>query len=356
MEMLFIPQADTIPVSWGWFHFLLLLTFPLHLLAMNAMIGGLAIGIVQHLQGGELRRELAHRIALALPLVIAFTVNFGVAPLLFLQVLYGQFMYTSSILIGLFWIMVVPVLMIAYYGAYLYDFRFKALGGVGPWLALVVLLLFLAIGFMFSSNMQLMALPEQFAVYFDHRGGTYLPTDELSLWPRYLHMMLGALAIGGLFVALLGKVGPGKNRQLAEHAGRLGLRTFLVLTLINTLAGIWYLLSLPRELMLLFMGGNWGATAAFVLALLLLAGALWAAVKGRFWSTFWHAIALVVVMTLMRSWLRSGYLQEFFTLDQLQVVPQYSPMLLFFLTLTGGIVTVAWMIKKTVEAFRQENM
>jgi hypothetical protein len=58
----------------------------------------------------------------------------------------------------------------------------------------------------------------------------------------------------------------------------------------------------------------------------------------------------------MRSWLRSGYLQEFFTLDQLQVVPQYSPMLLFFIVLAGGVVTVTWMIKKTVEAFRQENM
>ena len=34
----FIPNADTIPVAWGWFQFLLLLTFPLHLLAMNALL------------------------------------------------------------------------------------------------------------------------------------------------------------------------------------------------------------------------------------------------------------------------------------------------------------------------------
>ncbi len=47
---LFIPTADSIPVAWGWFQFLLLLTFPLHLLAMNAMVGGLAIGIYPALQ------------------------------------------------------------------------------------------------------------------------------------------------------------------------------------------------------------------------------------------------------------------------------------------------------------------
>ena len=45
MDPLILPQPDTISVNWGWFQFLLLLTFPLHLLAMNAMLGGLAIGI-----------------------------------------------------------------------------------------------------------------------------------------------------------------------------------------------------------------------------------------------------------------------------------------------------------------------
>ena len=87
MDSFIIPQPDTIPVGWGWFQFLLLLTFPIHLLAMNAMLGGLAIGIVQHMKGGALQKQLAHRIAISLPLVIAFVVNFGVAPLLFVQVL-----------------------------------------------------------------------------------------------------------------------------------------------------------------------------------------------------------------------------------------------------------------------------
>ena len=62
-----IPQPDFIPVSWGWLQFLLLLTLPLHLLAMNAMLGGLAVAVVEHLRGGEVRRQLAHRVAVALP-------------------------------------------------------------------------------------------------------------------------------------------------------------------------------------------------------------------------------------------------------------------------------------------------
>ncbi|MGB3222626.1 MAG: hypothetical protein WBB23_07475 [Desulforhopalus sp.] len=355
MDPLIIPQPDTIPVSWGWLQFLLLLTFPLHLLAMNAMVGGLAIGIAQHMKGGALQRQLAHRIAIALPLVIAFVVNFGVAPFLFVQVLYGQFLYSSSVLMGAFWILIIPILMIAYYGAYLYDFRFTRLGTTGPWVAVLVFILLVAIGFLFSNNMLLMTLPGQFGEYFVHKSGTLLSFAQPSFWPRFLHMLFGALAMGGLFVGLLGRFRKDVHPELAVHAEKIGMRSFLIFTLANIGIGIWYLLSLPKELMMLFMGGNAGATIAFCLALLLVAGALFAAYKKRLWLTFFHAVGLVVVMTFMRSWLRSGYLQDVFTLDQLQVVPQYSPMIFFFLALVAGIVCLGWLIKKTNDVFRLEQ-
>ena len=351
MDPLIIPQPDTIPVSWGWFQFLLLVTFPLHLLAMNAMLGGLAIGIVQHVKGGTVRKQLAHRIAIALPLVIAFVVNFGVAPLLFVQVLYGQFLYTSSVLMGVFWILIVPVLIIAYYGAYFYDFRFTQLGSAGPFVAVLVFALLVVIGFFFSNNMLLMATPEQFGGYFSHKSGTLLSFGQAGFWPRFLHMFFGALAVGGLFVSLLGRFRKSVHPDLAKHAEQVGLSTFLFLTSCNVMIGIWYFLSLPKELMMLFMGGNVGATISFCVALLLVVGALVAAVQRKFWLTFYHALGLVVVMTFLRSYLRSAYLKEVFTLNELQVIPQYSPMIFFFVTLVVGIVCLGWLIKKTRDAF-----
>jgi hypothetical protein len=351
MEAMIIPQADVLPVSWGWFQFLLLLTFPLHLLAMNAMLGGLAIGIAQHLKGGEVQKQLAHRIAVALPLVIAFVVNFGVAPLLFVQVLYGQFMYSSSILMGGLWILVIPVLIIAYYGAYLYDFRFTRLGAVGPWIALLVFILLVIIGFTYTNNMLLMVLPERFGEYFSHRNGSLLVFDHPGFWPRFLHMMLGALAVGGLFVGLLGRLRKKVEPALAAHAEEVGLSTFFLFTLGNVMVGFWYLLALPEGLRALFLGGSPGATATFAAAMLLAVGALFGAYKKRFWLTFSHAVALVVVMTFVRSWLRTAYLQDVFTLDRLQVVPQYSPMIFFFVTLVAGLVCIGWLLHKTFAAF-----
>ena len=69
----FIPSADTIPVAWGWFQFLLLLTFPLHLLAMNALLGGLLLSAdgwdaVAEGEALPMAMEIAGRIASNAPL------------------------------------------------------------------------------------------------------------------------------------------------------------------------------------------------------------------------------------------------------------------------------------------------
>lgn len=349
-----IPSADTIPVAWGWFQFLLLLTFPLHLLAMNAMVGGLAIGVVQHFRGGDSRRRLAHRIAIILPLVIAFAVNFGVAPLLFLQVLYGHFVYTSSILMGLFWISVVPILIVAYYGAYLYDFKFKGLGAAGKWLALAVLLLLFCIGYFFSNNMLLMSLPERFSEYFQHRDGSLLVSGQSEFLPRYLHMMTGALAVGGLFVALLGRFRAKAAPELAAHASAVGMKTFFFMTIVNVGVGTWYLTSLPKQQMLLFMGRDLAATICFIVALLLVIGVLVSSFRQRLMTTLIGTVVLVYLMSFLRSWLRTDMLADYFNLSQLQVAPQYSSMFLFLICLAGGVVCVGWLIAKTVNVLRSE--
>ncbi|PHR24450.1 MAG: hypothetical protein COA36_15535 [Desulfotalea sp.] len=351
MENIIIPQADVIPVAWGWFQALLLLTFPIHLLAMNAMLGGLAIGIVQHLRGGTVEKKLAHRIAVALPLVIAFVVNFGVAPYLFLQVIYGQFLYSSSVLMGTFWILIIPILIIGYYGAYLYDFKFNSLGIFGPFIAIIVFCLLLVIGFFFSNNMLLMSLPERFTDYFSQKNGTMLVYDNVTFWPRYLHMMCGALAVGGLFVGVLGRFRKAADIELADHCERLGLNVFLVFTLVNVGLGLWYLFSLPHSQLMLFMGGNIGATALLVVALFTVIGALVMAFKRKFWLSFFLGVTLVVFMTFLRSWLRTDYLSDYFSLDQLQLVPQYSPFIFFLVTLVAGIICIAWLVKKSADAF-----
>ena len=126
---LLLPSPDAIPAPWGWFQALLLLTFFCHILLMNVMLGTACIALADHFGTGGERAAESHRLAGALPFTIAFAVNFGVAPLLFVQVLYGQFVYVSSILMASFWLAVIALLIAAYAAAYLYKYRYDRLGG-----------------------------------------------------------------------------------------------------------------------------------------------------------------------------------------------------------------------------------
>ena len=48
-----IPVADTLTAPNGWFQFFLMLTFPLHLFAMNAMLGAGLVAFISHLYPGR---------------------------------------------------------------------------------------------------------------------------------------------------------------------------------------------------------------------------------------------------------------------------------------------------------------
>ena len=255
---------------------------------------------------------------------------------------------------GLFWISVVPILIVAYYGAYLYDFKFKGLGAAGKWLALAVLLLLFCIGYFFSNNMLLMSLPERFSEYFQHRDGSLLVSGQSEFLPRYLHMMTGALAVGGLFVALLGRFRAQAAPELAAHASAVGMKTFFFMTIVNVGVGTWYLTSLPKQQMLLFMGRDLAATICFIVALLLVIGVLVSSFRQQLMTTLIGTVVLVYLMSFLRSWLRTDMLADYFNLSQLQVAPQYSSMFLFLICLAGGVVCVGWLIAKTVNVLRAE--
>lgn len=345
----FIPSPDTLPVTWGWFKFLLMLTFPLHLLLMNAMLGSTAIALLVRRKKDETSIRLAHGLARTIPFLAAFAINLGVAALLFIQVLYGQFFYTSSILMAAYWLAVIPLLMIAYYFLYLYDFKFTTLGKGGVAIIAIVFSIFLAIAFVYTNNMTLMLLPRKWSAYFGNSGGTILNLADPTLWPRYLHFIVGGTAIGGLFVALYGKFKVKEDREMGEAAISIGMKAFIFLTMVQIMGGFWFLLSLPRNVTLLFMGSDPLATSLFFVGLLLSLAVVVTGVKGKLYLSVGLAVSLVYVMSFMRAIVRTGYLQPIFSPASLAVEPQYTPMLMFFFTLIIGCVLIGWMVGKATK-------
>jgi hypothetical protein len=312
---------------------------------MNALLGSSVIAIYMHLKSSTQSQALAYELAKVIPLLIALTVNLGIAPFLFLQVLYGHLVYSSSVLMGMYWLTIIPVLLIAYYATYWYDFKFSTLGRCGVVVLFCAFLGFLFIGFMLSNNMTLMLHPETWNTYLDNSRGTFLNTADVTLWPRYLHFMIGGTAVGGLFVSLYGRWLKRRDRLLGDYASSVGMKLFLGLTLVQIAVGIWFLLSLPKAQMMLFMGGHNLATLSFVAALILLGTLLVTAFKKMIYASTAVLFCLVCTMVLMRDFVRSGYLHEYFTLEMLEVAPEYSPLVLFLVTLFAGLILVAWMLR-----------
>ncbi len=344
-----IPIPDAIPVSWWWFQAFLLLTFFLHLVAMNAMLGTAFIGLVSHLRGTNDRASCTEAISSNLPFTIAFAVNFGVAPLLFVQVLYGHLIYTSSILMAVFWLAVVGLLIIAYGLAYVYKDLYPRRGDARLAVIGLATLLLLAIAFIFTNNISLMQKPIAWDRYFDQPRGLLLALDDPMLLPRYLHFMVSSVAVGGLAIALFFHW---RQRGGDRNAGAWvasGCRWFSYATMANFAVGFWFLATLPKGMLTTTIPGLL-LLATLVGGIALSVPAIGLGLAGRALPALWCTLGTIGLMVLARSLLRTVLLAPWFSPAQLPVTPSSAPLLFFLLVLLAGVTLIGWMVRFTLRS------
>ena len=339
-----VPAPDIIPVHWFWLHLLLTVTTFLHFVAMNVMLGTSFIAFSSPFWRGNDVMPLNAHIAKTLPYSIAFTINLGVAPLLFLQVLYGQFFYTSSILMGVYWLSIFGLLIISYYAAYAYRLMDDRSSMGRLYIGAAVLLLF-GVSFLFSNNVSIMQMPEIWINYFSDRAGWMLNFSDPALLPRYLHFMASAVAMGGLAIALYFEIRKRRGATDGDEWIELGCNWFTVATIINFGFGFWFLGALPEA-------AYDPATLAGKIFFITIIGSVATIIPsvvyaqtGRIIPATAWALITILLMTLSRDILRLAYLKPYFSLSDLPYVPQYSPFILFLLALLGGIYLVGWMLK-----------
>ncbi len=337
-----VPRPDTLQVGWIWFQVLLTATFVVHILLMNALFGGAVVTLLGGVFGrggsGEVAREMAKRV----PTLVALTVNAGIAPLLFLQVLYGHLFYSSSIVMAVWWFAIIPLLIMGYYSTYAVSLRYD--GALRPFWSFLVVVILLVVGFLFANNNTLALVPASWSAWFSNGQGISLNLSEPTLWPRWLHMMVGALAVGGLFVALLQQRKMNKGDLQAEPARDWALKIFTHCTLAEMALGIWWLIALPRPVMKLFMGTEMVATLLLLAGVALGVVALILGFKKKVYGAVFFTVVTVVVMALMREVVRFGYLDGIFHPANLIVEPQNSPLILFLVTLVIGVISAVYML------------
>lgn len=363
-----IPSPDVLPLPGpDWlFLILLIVTFTIHLIFMNFFLGGTLIAAASHLRGKTDTNHalLAKKIYKFIPAVIALAVNFGIPPLLFVQVLYGHFLYSSSILIAVFWFAVIPLLILGYYGVYSMRFGWERLGKYKKYLVWLITLIFAAIGFIFVNNMTLMLKPDTFVThYFNAPSTGSLNLSDLSIYPRYLHVFLGAVALTGFWILIIGIRKKTGDEQWSNWAAKYGANIFFYSTLTNIFIGILFLLAHPQKIVKFFLGNNISATVILIISILLtfiLLVIIYKVKKNISNIKLIHLLSgllllIMFLMVILRHFLRFIYLESFFKTEILRIKPQWIAFIIFLTLFVFFMMpAIAWMIKVVLKAERSD--
>lgn len=362
MNLPAIPALDPTPLpAPAWlFQALLLVTFYVHILFLNVTLGGTLIGAVHALlaNGQDAPgRRLGRLLAGLLPASVSFTVTTGVAPLLFIQLLYGQVFYAATVLVGWIWLAIVPLIVVGYYSVYLYKFEVGAPGGRTVWLGVA------AAGFVIVAAIQtlvnvLQVAPPRWEAVASAVGAVL---QDPTILPRYLHFLLGSLAVAGVFLAVVAVERAHRTPDpFFVWLARRGIFWALVATGLQLADGFWFLFSLPRDLLIALVGGKPWPTIhlAVGMGLGLLAVILLSGLRdperqqGLVRLTAGVLLATVLVMVGLRDVVRGLYLGPIVRIREFPTQTQADVTVLFFVVFVLGLATVAWMVRSVLRERR----
>ena len=336
MQNSLIPALDPAPLPGPpWlFQILWVLTFLIHLLFVNTVLGGTLLAAFAGSAGAG-RREVRTLFVEANSWVISLAITFGIAPLLFIQVVLGRFFYTATILVAWAWFGMLVLLTIGYYLNYVAKFRLRAGkdAGIAIWLEAAC---FVAIAAIQVAVNLLHLQPGRWEQVADR---AWAALSDPSFVPRYLHFVLAAVAMSGALAAFVAvrRAARGGDAEALQGMARFGVKAALVATLLQLADGFWLLLALPEEVLKAFMRG--GAATMAPLGVGIVAGILLLVVLAQISDPLAQPtkvrraaeliVGATVFMVVTRHELRDFYLTKSRAGERVVVAPQWGPLALF---------------------------
>lgn len=353
-----VPAPPPIPVPGppALFHVLWIATFVVHMLFVNLVLGGSTLGTLALAFGPKgLGRKVASFFTEVNGWAVSLAVTFGIAPLLFLQVLYGRFFYAATVLVAWGWLGMLVLLMAGYYLTYVAKYRFRAGKGAAAPLALSALL-FLAVAATQVAVHLLTVQPQRWGAV---SAAPWSALADPSFLPRWLHFVLSGVTLAALLLGwkAVRKDPAEAERAEAEATARWGIKVTLVVTVFQLLDGFWLLGSLPAPVVKAFMTG--GATTLVPLTLGIVAGlgilvvlaGVTDPVAQR--KKVRHALELllgaILVMVVTRHQVRDLYLAAARAGEKVDVAPQWGAFGFFLACFVVCLGLTVWIVVKAVK-------
>ena len=329
-------------------------TLGLHFIAVN-----FTLGCLLYLLWTRVRRSndgADKFLSASLPLGFSYLVTLGIPPLLFVQVLYGQMFYSSSVIIGAFWILVVPLLILAYGMLYLNKLKKDAKPNVQLAVLGVALLAMLTVGFIYVNNLTLSMTPDTWLnKYAANPAGSQLNHEEPTLFARYLLFMSPPLVVAGAALVLVGIF---RSKWRGDDSGHaitaLGMKGHLIGRVVTLAAAGALVASMPTEIfgaamegparLFLMIGMVLGALAT---VLVVLSAKKKVALFGVIGAVL--MVLEVIMLAVTRDFVRQAYLQPHFSFADVPVFDQWGMVGIFVSSLVLGL---ALLIVLTVKVSR----
>ncbi|MGQ9696723.1 MAG: hypothetical protein ACUVRO_01860 [Armatimonadota bacterium] len=356
MNTRMMPAPDPLGLPWDplLMKVLLLATFVVHILLVAAMLGGTVLVFFGELVGlvpsAQRWRRMAVQYGYILPFIMSLAVTFGIPPLLFMQVLYSQYLYTSSVLIAWPWILVIPSLSLGYGGLYIYQRLHDRIGRTRLLVMGTTLALFLWVAFVYVNNMTLAQAPWRWpALYTATATGFHLNLGEPILWPRYGMVVSGAVAVAGAVAAWIA----GRSIRTGDREfGQWGIRVGSCICAAGlTAAGLfgWAMtVRAPEPALHRLVQMSYAPLLTRVmiallgLAVLVFLGAAVRPTHMLLWAGSASIGVSAVLGVILRDMLRLAYLGQLYRISERPVKYQLGTLLVFAVTLLVGIGVLAW--------------
>jgi hypothetical protein len=329
-------------------------TLGLHFIAVN-----FTLGCLLYLLWTKVRRSsdgADNFLSASLPLGFSYLVTLGIPPLLFVQVLYGQMFYSSSVIIGALWILVIPLLILAYGMLYLNKLKTDAKPNVQLAVLGVALLAMLTVGFIYVNNLTLSMTPDTWInKYAANPAGSQLNHEEPTLFARYLLFMSPALVVAGAALVLVGIF---RSKWRGDDSGHaitaLGMKGHLIGRVLTLAAAGALVASLPKDILSATMDGPGKlflitgiALAVLATGLTVLSAVKKAAVFGVVGTVL--MVLEVIMLAVTRDMVRQEYVKPYFTFSDVPVFDQWGTVGIF---VTSMVLGLALLIVLTVKVSR----
>ncbi len=310
-----------------------IVTLTLHFAAMNFLVGGMIVVLFGKFTD-RWNNPVVQKFIKLFPSAMAATISFGVAPLLFVQLVYGEQIYSASIVSGWLWWWIVPAAIVGYYFLYAASFDKTTASRKKIFLSLA-LVCFVYISYIYSAVFSLAENPNLYKeLYAQAQDGMVINPEIGSYIFRWLHMLLGAVTVGGFFVGLLGRDN--------ERAYEVGRKFFLHGMIAASFVGTIYMMTFG-EYLKPFMRSSaiWWLTGAVTLSF----GSLHLFAKKKFMASGTALFVSLLGMVVVRHEVRILRLADSFNPDSLAVQTQWAPLMIFLVSFTAAIAVIWYMVK-----------